>query len=405
MRKLPVLTTSVGFLLTLLVAGCGTQSVPSTNSVSQQPQGNSTSNQTTADTNNSVSVSGTDTSVGKDVSAGLSLSKQHPGPLVAVSFATPKVGFVASQKAIYKTTDGGGTWVKVYDSSDAIQGLTTKYGVENGKSYIWATAWTNKRILGTSPNGSDFSSLQTLSHGAIQDVSQLPGDMVAYVSEGTVWYSAAAGDGWFRAPTSKPVSSIATVNQHVFYAVTSDGTVYKTTNAGKRWINVFTTKLGGDAPWKTSIKVKGKHVAVLFYGGDAGLSNVAYILYESNDSGRTWNALVDQGYFSGDYNGAKPLDQANAGGQPGPFALDSQGTVFLTGLDMSGPITELTVISPDGKVIAHGPIGSSGYTPNVFDGSPSDITTPDGTHLFVVGGKNRRGVMENSPDGGLTWKP
>jgi photosystem II stability/assembly factor-like uncharacterized protein len=161
--------------------------------------------------------------------------------------------------------------------------------------------------------------------------------------------------------------------------------------------------------WKSSVEInhsgKRRHVAVLFYGGDSSKSGTAYILYESNDNGKTWKAMLTEPDFASDYKGIKLLDKTIACQIPGPFAMDTKGDVFITGADVvEGHISILTSVSPEGKTLSHDPIGPSVNSSNIFDGLATDISTAGGRYVYVVGGKNGKGVLEISQDGGLIFK-
>jgi len=115
-----------------------------------------------------------------------------------------------------------------------------------------------------------------------------------------------------------------------------------------------------------------------------------------------------RGHFASDYKGAHPLDKTTVGQVPGPFTLDAKGNILIAGYDeIDGNITILTTVTPTGKTFVHDPVGPSANSPNVFGfpSKPIAITTTDGKHVWIVGSKNEKGVIETAQDGGLSWRP
>jgi len=345
-------------------------------------------------------------------STGVPFSSLGAKSLDAVSFISDKIGFVAGQDGIYRTTDGGATWEKVYSSNEPILGIQAKYQSVAKEEYV--VAYTKTHLLRSSDGqhftmqGIGVSSSGGASSANIEGVSLLNNNMVYLLNSGVVWQTNGEDGALYRSTPTTTVSSIAatwdTKGAAVCYAV-SGTSVYKTTDS-RHWVRMVTVPIDTRLPWKTEIQVLGKHIAVLFYGGDAGMSQSAYILYESNDAGKTWTAMVDEGYFASDYKGAKTLDKTNTGEIPGPFAMDANGNLLVTGYDENGSITILTTVTPEGKTIVHDPVGPSANSPNVFDfpATPIAIATSDGKHIFIVGSKANKGVIEKSQDGGLTWR-
>lgn len=414
MRRPFTVLTGLAFITITALAGCG-QSQANVVAASTMPAKKVTTNiSLTKVTDNNQTTGSNRTQPGNPTPMTVnpstrSSAQQNSSSLTAVSFATDKIGFVGSTIGILRTLDGGKTWGYVYKSprSEPILGLQATTETVNGKQYIYVVAWTKDYMLtsvdGRAPSRVHFdgSARPGLGNAPIVDVSLLPNDFIYFVSRGVVWTSDGMGSGWLKRTPLVHVTSVAAVDDSTCYAVTENGLVYKTTDGGLHWNKVLSAPIkNGEQPWKTEIQAHGNHVAVLFYGAGAGMNQEAYILYDSNNAGMTWNSVVDEGYFSILYGGAKILDKTDIGEYAGPFAMDVKGNILITGFSMAGEITVLTTISPAGKTLVHDPVGPSANSPNVFDMLPSGIATPDGKHVFVVGGKNKGGVVEKSDDGG-----
>lgn len=397
-----------------VLAGCSQSALahrPTENMVTS-PNPSAVTNQTNT-TGGSIPTSGNSTSVNPDgvmIPAAVPFLKLRAGPLNAVSFLSDTTGFVAGDDGIYKTTDGGETWARVYTSKVPILGIHAMFQPVGQEQYV--VAYTQTYLL-RSTDGQHFT-MQGVGGNKdgggdphIEGLSLLDNNVIYLLNDGIVWASDGESGGLYRATPPEKVTSISASSVNTCYAVAGTA-VYKTTDDGHHWTRVFTAPLDKRLPWKAQVESQENHVAVLFYGGDGGMSQTAYILFESNDAGRTWQAMLDEGYFSPDYHGAKPLSDAIAGERPGPFTMDPQGDIFITGVDENdGNMTVITAISPDGKTLAHDPVGASTNSPHAFDDFSLDrmgIATWDGKHIFVVGGKNGKGVVEISEDGGLTWR-
>lgn len=344
----------------------------------------------------------------QQTNTGVPFAKLGAKSLDGVSFISEKVGFVAGVDGIYKTTDGGATWVKVYSSQEPILGIQAKFQSVGEEEYV--VAYTKTYLLRSSDGGNFTIQEVGGNKGAgggrnIEGISLLDNNMIYILNDGVVWASDGMSGRLYRATPSQSVTSISAIDNNTCYAATRTA-VYKTTDAGHHWKKVFTPPIATNMPWETQIQAAGNSVAVLFYGGDKGMIQQAYILYEVNNADNRWNPMVDEGYFSSDFKGAKPLDSTNVGEQPGPFVLLPSGEVFMTGLVItSGTTPYVTGISPTGQTVTHVAIGPSASAQNVlsFPQAPIAITASNSKNIFIVGSKNGRGVIEKSQDGGLTW--
>lgn len=341
---------------------------------------------------------------------GVAFSKQNAKPLTGVSFSSNKIGFVSSKNDIYKTVNGGKTWVKVYTSKDPILGIESQYQQEAKEENV--VAYTRMYLIDSS-DGTHYRKMfvpgnnEDGSGSNIEGTAILDNGLYGILNNGVVWTVNGESGAFYRSSLPSEVSSLTTTwdtnGLAVGYAV-SGTSVYKSSDS-QHWKKVFTAPIHGSHPWKSKIKANSGHVAVLFYGGDTSKNKSACILYESSDSGKTWKTMLTEPGFASDYKGIKPLDQTIAGQIPGPFTMDAKGDVFIAGLDaVEGNISILTTVSPEGKTLNHEPIGPSENSPNIFDGLATGISTTDGKYVFVVGGKNGKGVLEISQDGGLMFK-
>lgn len=251
----------------------------------------------------------------------------------------------------------------------------------------------------------DGSATPAMGTAPIEDVTLVSNGFLVFVSNGVVWSSDEKGVEWLKRTPPASIASVTAVDDSTWYAAATTGAIYKTIDGGQHWTEVFSAPIKPDSHWHVQLQANGNHVAAYFYGADAAMSQQAYVFFESNDSGKTWNKLFDEGYFP-DYGETKSLYQQTLSLQPGPFALLANGDVALAGVNpVESNITTLSVITPAGKRVLNDPIGPTANSPDVFGqrGMSTAISAPDVSHLFVVGGNIGKAVMEVSTDGGATW--
>ncbi len=416
MKKSLALITGLALISITVLPGCAqnkTNVASPTKNTTQNTVKTDSTNHTT--TGNQVASSDNTPQMGKSLNGtptpkGVNFPQLNAKSLTGVSFSSKKIGFVSSKDNIYKTTDGGETWAKVYMSKDPILGIEAQYQPAVKEESV--VAFTKGYLIDSS-DGTHFKMMivpannENETGSNIEGTALLNNGLYGILNGGVVWKVNGESGSFYRTTLLSKVSSLTSTwgknGMAIGYAV-SGTSVYQSTDS-QHWNKVFTAPIHGRHPWKSTIQASGVHVAVLFYGGDSSKSGTAYILYESNDNGKTWKVMLTEPDFASDYKGSKPLDKTIAGQIPGSFTMDAKGDVFITGVDMvEGHISILTSVSPEGKTLTHDPIGPSVNSLNIFDGVATDISTAVGRYVYVVGGKNGKGVLEISLDGGLMFK-
>lgn len=389
------------------------------------------------------------------VSAPIAFSKLGAGPLLGVWFAPTgsgtggQTGYVADEHHLYLTGNGGKTWTTALTATDSILGMSSDLSATGqGVTALWAknVLWLSRNAGGFSRTSPQFAPSSGASGSASKPGSAgtyLPGTLsITQASAGgnTVWLL--AGGGVYRyssggtatatsAPGSGAITAIAAVDSATCYAVAKDASIYKTTNGGVSWNRVFWPPLNEQLPWRMTIQATGNHVAVMYFGGDSGVGDVAYILITSNNGGNTWTPLFDEPGFSADYGDPVPAVGQTLGKQPGPFTLLPSGNIVFLGANASSgvgtsvaasapttassatihPVAEqtsspftLSVVSPGGTVLGSVPIqpGNGSIWPDPAT-APVALDAPGGQQVFLAGGATGTGVLDESQDGGLTW--
>lgn len=333
----------------------------------------------------------------------ISLAAVGAKALVSVSFATPASGYAASSHEIYHTANGGKTWAKVYTSADRILGMDTTYQPDGHIENV--VAYTKTYLL-WSTNGQKFHKQQLPTQASangsinIQSVSLLPDASIWVVNHGKVWVSGGLDGALRMATPGAAIQSVAAIDDNTAYA-SSETAVYKTVNHGATWTKIYTPPLQkGKSSWKSEVQATGHHVAAYFHGGAVGMNQVAFILYQSNNGGKNWNAMVDEGYYAQAYGSPQVLVQKNVGAHPGPFDLLPNGNIVFTGTDVTTGTVFVTTFTPKG--VATGPVQLTQISMDVVQGT-LDVTAADKTHFFLVGGKDGKAVVAVSSNAGKTW--
>jgi photosystem II stability/assembly factor-like uncharacterized protein len=207
-------------------------------------------------------------------------------PVRNMFFVDEQHGYAATDN-IYKTNNGGSTWVptaspdgqsQFYSNRmhffDALQGLTIN----------------NAGIYRTLNGGSSWSLVQTApTNVSFQDIGFAPnGKGVAVGYSGSAFISSDYGAHWSVLPlnTSDYLSSVYFYNNNRGFIGTTDSTLYKTTDGGATWVKINT---GIHVPLRSFLFVNDT-TGYLLVGNPGGLTSI----YKTKDGGTTWFWLSGQ---------------------------------------------------------------------------------------------------------------
>jgi hypothetical protein len=310
------------------------------------------------------------------------------GPWDGVWYVSAATADAAGASGIDQTTDGGKTWTELQHTAGPVLGLTGAAS-PSARGQALVMAWTARDVW-ISTDGEHFRSLQVaipnVSEPDIQQVSL--GGQTGWLLAGGKVYQLNADNGRAEPVSSGlpvQVLSIAAEDDETCYAVGANDAIYKTTDGGQQWVQVFWPPLNGQMSWQAQVQVNGSQVAVLYYGGDAGVNQTAYILCASHDSGETWQPVLAESSFSPDYGNPVPLVRTTLDPQPGGFALLSDGDVVWVGLS-SGKV-DVDVVSPAGGVRKASVAAPAQAVPGTSDGLFSVAAAPSGKQVLIVGGR------------------
>ncbi|MCL6516918.1 hypothetical protein [Alicyclobacillus sp.] len=373
----------------------------------------------------------------------LPLSRLGVPGLSGISFVNSSTGFAAGPSGILRTQDGGRTWAQVYLAGDPVLGICatassartsqggtggglrngtggTAGGLRNGtggtgtgapaSSPVDVWAYTGKYLL-VSTDGRYFSRIDVpgLGQGSITSISAVPDAGVWVAAGGSVYVSNPMNGALERrTPQGAVVSQVAALSDEAAYA--ADGrSVWRTTDAGRHWTKVFTARLNqedGLGVWKPRLAAAGEDVWVMFYGGGAGMSQQAYVIYHSADGVR-FTPVAYEGYFQSLYPDVHLPPNANIGAQPGPMVALGKGRAVFVGWEPRGlgDSVMLTTTADGGRTFHTDLVQTADEkAPNFFSGI--DVAFPDVSHGFIAGTTaDRKATVLRTDDGGRSWTP
>lgn len=345
----------------------------------------------------------------KTVVSGVPFSRLDAPPLDTVDFVSVGVGFVGGRGVILKTNDGGQTWLKLYSGPENILEVDAV-----NQNDIWAA--TNNGYLLHTAQGQHFQRysvpVTTSKKGAPNGLQEIKffADNSGYVLADGVVKRLSADGKWGGATPPVPIDSITFPDAKTGFAAGAN-LVYKTTDGGDSWQKVFTAPVntgtiveGGPSTWHASIAAGTTANAwLLVYGGAAGMSQVAYVVFHTTD-GKDFTPVMDEGYWSIAYPQIHlPMNRQTSGGdlglQPGPFTVKGAYHAWFVGLSQGPYAMQLTRTEDDGASFHMTGLGRIGdpSVPNFF--SPMAISFVGSTHGWIVGGNKNRGSVLYTTDG------
>lgn len=222
-------------------------------------------------------------------------------------FINENLGWVVNGNGqIWKTTNGGNTWVKQFDKGtvyfrsigmlDSLHGIagnlgTNEFGGQTDTNLIYRTtnggaSWNPiNNFIGTKPRG--ICGLSVVNDSVIYGVGRVRGPVYFLKSNdrGETWftqsmsqYAADLMDIYFTSADSGfVVGGNGAPNEN------SNGIILRTTDAGNSWINVFTSSQLGEWCWK--INFPSNNVGYVSLQRNSG-SPVNFI--KTTNGGQTW---------------------------------------------------------------------------------------------------------------------
>lgn len=196
-----------------------------------------------------------------------------------ITFVNGDTGFLTSGEIIYRTTDGGDTFVEVANGSV----FSHDKLVMNGD---YGVAWTTKRILYTSDGGTTWTTQNVSTNEFISDIEVLSdGKVIIVGSDGFYQESTNGARTWVNVSTPVPSSRfIVSVN----FLNDSDGFI------GNDFGDIYYTNDGG-ASWAEGRSEPNTPLDFIHVDSDNGVVRGVErgTLFLSDDAGASWTELFD----------------------------------------------------------------------------------------------------------------
>ena len=318
-------------------------------------------------------------------------------PLDAVQFLSQQVGFVAGQGIVLETTDGGKTWLRVYDGQAQITALDI---VDQSQGYaVTATG-----------------QLLSWSQGSWQPLSGLPGAVAAVAPQGQAPQELLttqgalyrqSGSGW-QLDSVKDVVAMAFPGQGTGYAVSeSSGAapqVFASADGGATWQKSFSPAVSPPRNWSTALEASGGSAWLLLTSNSGQSEHQPYVAYSTGDSGQHWQEALAGPLFAS--QGMYPQAPSSLYGlQAGPIAVTGQTAYFVSWRpDSPQNVTALTSTSDGGQTFSQQPLLQVAHsaTPDFF--RPLGIFALPGGTVWLAGSRGGVGKLIESQDGGQSWQ-
>lgn len=336
------------------------------------------------------------------------LALGHVGPLRAVqAIGGTATAFAVGKGAILTTSDGGRTWVRIWQGPQDLHGVdfvsaSTGWAVGDGILLCTVDGGRHWRQLGQ-PTVRPLRSVHFSSRSEGWGVAgpDLPGDR--QVPATMLVHTRDGGRTWSAQAAPMPPQSVC-------FTSSSDGwlasglEVWRSTDGGSSWGSrpSFTLRVAAnEPPFQAELQCARPGAAwVRFDSNDHYAGHGPYALYATTDGGAHWNGVLST------LGAVLPSRlPGGPGSYPGPFSVIDPERAFLLGPTPAADSTGAVLISHGGSRLQFLP--GIPRTRLATDSQPMSVSFTSATHGWVVGGigtSSERGVILATVDGGRTWQ-
>ncbi|MEW6554125.1 MAG: YCF48-related protein [Actinomycetota bacterium] len=366
-------------------------------------------------------VAGASGSILKTVDGGATWDLQGTGTannLCGIAAAdSDNVWAVSSSGDFLKTSNGGVDWVVqktgagVPEAVSAVDGMTawvagSEYGTLMNRMIWKTTDGGNTWVRKDTPSGMGLTSISAVDANTAWAVTP---QRELFSSAGALFKTADGGDSWVMQATDLPgLREVCAVDLNVAWAIGDSGAVIKTEDGGETWelVRTGTESLLSVSAWNDQV------AWAVGYGGT---------ILGTTDGGMTWS---QQGSVAVDLNSVYAASAATA------WAVGANGTILKTSnggaswlemidtsMGMTRDLNCVSAISPQvawagGEGILLRTIDGGITWDTIYESSTThilDICAIDANDLWVVGREgdatSGTGFIYRTTDGGSSWTP
>ena len=276
----------------------------------------------------------------------------------AVRFADPLRGWLGTDDGILGTTNGGATWDRQltsgsitrlwsYDATHAwaLAGLSDLYRTTDGAHWL-------PTVPSVFPLIADLDVLSPDLLWAI-GVLRTPGGLSPSQTVGNVMRSTDGGASW------------QVVGTHTMWSVCfdtpTDGIgaegkqIFRTADAGRTWFPIATLAINDDGPyWYPYLGCpNGTNDRVQVTEPNAAAGHAPYLVYRTNDAGRTWTLEFREAYTLGT---TTPPNTPKLGTFPSMFGALAGGRTWFVTCSPGADELEFLLLGAAGESLARGPV-------------------------------------------------
>jgi photosystem II stability/assembly factor-like uncharacterized protein len=212
-------------------------------------------------------------------------------------FISEDVGFLTAERGLYKTTDGGATWIPVLASS-MVASVTDGFGEIEFLNEQLGLLGDANRLLKTTDGGKTWNLILEGPYGYVAYSSiSIIDENTYYVADGTLKGTTDGGKTWTTLVDegSKRIRSIQSIGNSSFAwwfnnNTSDDSGLFKSTN---NWATYTNTDIKILDPWYLNPVL----TSLAFTDENTGYAAGRYGLMKSIDGGATWN-MIGETWFT-----------------------------------------------------------------------------------------------------------
>ncbi|MBP2002754.1 photosystem II stability/assembly factor-like uncharacterized protein [Paenibacillus shirakamiensis] len=326
---------------------------------------------------------------------------KSPLHITDISFLNENTGRAAGNGFLIGTSNAGCTWQEIYTGQWQFDQILFPNNV-HGYALAQSAEGKAEQLIATKDGGSHwnpvYSAGKTFTNISVLDEKTL----VGYTSNG-VFKTRDGGNTWAKIPTPANTRASLFTDKALQkgWALTvlpnTGYKIYKTMDGGHSWSTALS--ILSKVAYGGQLYSSGSQVWALTYG-DAGMSQVSYSLYASQDLGKRWNRVIAQSTAGG---GPAPgvgsalvnKGPASPGGHPGNMQLIGNQTAYLAG---GSPAAGKAGV---GRSYDGGRTWSN--VPAVLNGFDASISFPSSKTGWLAVTSASDSAVYITHDGGVSW--